>query len=155
MADPLATNAERPDMERSSGQSTSIFNFYWLIATIILVALSCFNFPQVTPTPQSLDSSWQAVLIYAHQMGLQFGHDIVFTYGPLGFLSIECFSPYTAVTRIFFEVVFGFGIATGLCLLAWRITWVWRLTLLGFFILVTATLHWDGDVTLGRRRSLR
>jgi hypothetical protein len=33
-----------------------------------------------------LDASWQLMLIHAHAAGLQFGRDIIFTWGPLGYL---------------------------------------------------------------------
>ena len=32
------------------------------------------------------DSSWKAGLVLAHNSGLRFGRDVVFTYGPLGFI---------------------------------------------------------------------
>jgi hypothetical protein len=35
---------------------------------------------------ENLDASWQMMLIHAHQTGLQFGRDIIFTWGPWGFL---------------------------------------------------------------------
>jgi hypothetical protein len=117
---------------------------WFLLATIALVAGACFHFPDGTFT-QILDSSWGAVLVYAREKGLQFGRDIVFTYGPLGFLAIHYFSPYAAVARIFFEIAFGLGIATGLCLLAWRLTLPWRIAMLAFFIFVATPYHLIGD----------
>lgn len=85
-----------------------------------------------------------AVLFYAREKGLQFGRDIVFTYGPLGFLSINCFSPDCATLRIFFEIAAGIGIATGLCLVAWRLALPWRIAVIGFFIFLSCPLHWGG-----------
>lgn len=117
----------------------------WLFVAIAFVSWSCWRFPQIAFNTQALDASWQAVLSYAHRTGMQFGSDVVFTYGPLGYLSNECFSPDTPVARLFFEVVFGVVIATGFCLLAWRIAWPWRLVLLAFFIFLASPLHWDGD----------
>ena len=117
----------------------------WLFVAIAIVSWSCWCFPEKPLHTRYVDPSWQAVLSYAGEMKMQFGHDIVFTYGPLGYLSGDCFSPYAPVTRLFFEVIFGVVIATGLCLLAWRITWPWRLVLLGFFIFLTTPLHWNGD----------
>jgi hypothetical protein len=117
----------------------------WLFAAIAIVSWSCWRFPQIAFNTRALDPSWEAALIYARKTGMQFGQDIVSTYGPLGYLSIECFSPYASVERLIFEVLFGVVIATGLCLLAWRIAWPWRVVMLGFFILVGSPLHWDGD----------
>ncbi|HZV34832.1 MAG TPA: hypothetical protein VFB72_09695 [Verrucomicrobiae bacterium] len=116
----------------------------WLVAAIAIVSLACFSFPQATFN-QTLDPSWASVLVYAHQKGLAFGRDIVCTYGPLGFLSIEFFSPFSPAMRTLFEILFGAGIATGICLLAWRMTLAWRLVLLAFFIFATSPLHWGGD----------
>src|SRR5690242_3412664 len=47
------------------------------------------------PSPR-LDASWQMGLHQAIQDGLRFGTDIVFTYGPLGFLSSP--TPYLGLT---------------------------------------------------------
>ena len=51
----------------------------------VLLMLSFVTFP--TPPPDNdVDSSLSGVLNYAHIHGIQFGPDLVFTYGPLGFL---------------------------------------------------------------------
>jgi hypothetical protein len=56
----------------------------------VLCALAIFLssfFVSGTSTPiGELDPSWQAVLEFATQKRLQFGSEIIFTYGPLGFL---------------------------------------------------------------------
>src|SRR4051794_13965709 len=88
---------------------------WWMLSVALFLALACFRFPHLSLTT-GLDPSWNAVLVYAHEQGLQFGKEIAFTYGPLGFLSIECFSPHTAFVRILFEVLLGGGVAAGLCL---------------------------------------
>ena len=38
---------------------------------------------------EGLDASWQAVLVYAHAQGWHFGSQVVFTWGPWGFLCSE------------------------------------------------------------------
>ncbi len=50
----------------------------------LLLALAAFTVPR--PPALELDASWRMVLGYAFAHGLQWGHDIVFTYGPLGFV---------------------------------------------------------------------
>jgi hypothetical protein len=40
-----------------------------------------------------LDSSWKQVLVHAYVNGWQWGHDIIFTYGPYGFLDTGLFHP--------------------------------------------------------------
>jgi hypothetical protein len=42
-----------------------------------------------------LDSGWAFALNAFHASGLQFGHDIIFTYGPLGFLEPRLYHPAT------------------------------------------------------------
>jgi hypothetical protein len=42
-----------------------------------------------------VDASWIAVLHYGHQHNFQFGSDVVFTYGPLGFALTGVFHPST------------------------------------------------------------
>src|SRR5256885_16343780 len=63
-------------------------------ATIIIMALlACLTFFTFPRQPYAIDDSLseKAVLNYAHEKGLQFGKDIVFTYGPLGFLTSRYF----------------------------------------------------------------
>jgi hypothetical protein len=53
----------------------------WALLAVLLL------FPKIDlyPAPDA-DSSWKAGLVLAHTTGLRFGRDVVFTYGPLGFL---------------------------------------------------------------------
>lgn len=50
-----------------------------------LVSLLVWKVGMATPGP-GLDASWNAGLAMATEHGLQFGREVVFTYGPLGFL---------------------------------------------------------------------
>lgn len=65
----------------------------YVIAFILALYMFCFPFisyPQLTdvgPTWLGLDVSWQMVLSYANEHDMVWGKDIVYTYGPLGFLS--------------------------------------------------------------------
>ncbi|HVH35435.1 MAG TPA: hypothetical protein VM847_15120, partial [Tahibacter sp.] len=64
----------------------------------------------------ALDGSWTAVLSWAFSQGAQFGDDIVFTYGPLGFLiPIANYHPQTYAlffaAQVFFGVVWAVLIA--------------------------------------------
>ena len=53
---------------------------------VILFALTAsFTFAPY-PGGTALDTSWQALLTYAHEQHLQYGKDMVFTYGPLSYL---------------------------------------------------------------------
>jgi hypothetical protein len=53
---------------------------------LVLVVLS-WPIPTIEPTP-GLDQSWVAGLYMATERGLDAGTDVVFTYGPLGFLGL-------------------------------------------------------------------
>jgi len=57
----------------------------WL-GCFCLVYVSSFLLSGVNPPALGLEQSWELVLEYAAEHHLQFGKDIVFTYGPLGFL---------------------------------------------------------------------
>jgi hypothetical protein len=56
------------------------------------MVVAVFTWPTfpLTPSP-GLDASWGAGLYMAAREGLVFGREIVFTYGPLGFLSVPSF----------------------------------------------------------------
>ncbi len=56
----------------------------WLLGAI--VALLGWGLSMNPPSP-GLDASWNAGLSISFEEGLQWGRDIVFTYGPLGFLN--------------------------------------------------------------------
>jgi hypothetical protein len=56
----------------------------------LVVALFTWPSFPLTPSP-GLDASWGAGLYMAAREGLVFGREIVFTYGPLGFLSVPSF----------------------------------------------------------------
>ena len=53
------------------------------VLTLIL-GLSLVGIPAAPDA--NLDASWQVMLIRAHDQGLQFGRDVIFTWGPWGFL---------------------------------------------------------------------
>jgi hypothetical protein len=94
------------------------------------------------------DTSWCAVLNYAHQHGLQFGTDLVFTYGPLGYLIAFYFSPNGAGMRMVADVALCWTVAAGLCLVAWRLRPVWRCLLVGVFVFVAANIPLRSDLVI-------
>ncbi|TAK97699.1 MAG: hypothetical protein EPO07_12840, partial [Verrucomicrobia bacterium] len=79
-----------------------------------LIWLSLLDFPSITLTPQ-LDHSWQGVLSYASERGLQFGRDVVFTYGPLGYLKNQVYASSGLAERLIWEIFFK-GILAALIL---------------------------------------
>ena len=53
------------------------------------LAVAILTWPIISIVPSTgVDPSWMAGLYMAHGEGLQYGRDIVFTYGPLGFLEV-------------------------------------------------------------------
>ncbi len=60
-----------------------------IVETVVMtacIALSLFSV--LGRADPRLDASWQVMLIHAHAEGLQFGRDIIFTWGPWGFLCV-------------------------------------------------------------------
>lgn len=60
----------------------------WGVLFLLLLA-GCFTFPN--PPSTGLDPSWRMALGYFYENGMQFGRDVVFTYGPLGFVMGKTF----------------------------------------------------------------
>ena len=65
--------------------------------------LGFVTFP-APPPDNSVDSSLSGVLSYAHQQGVQFGPELVFTYGPLGFLMFFYYAAHAAGLRMAVDV---------------------------------------------------
>ena len=61
----------------------------WSVVFTLLVIV-CLTFP-LMPSYE-LDPSWRMALGYFFEEGMQFGSDVVFTYGPLGFIMGKTFS---------------------------------------------------------------
>ena len=55
-----------------------------------LLAVGAFTFPLMPAA--DLDPSWRMALGYFYENGMQFGRDVIFTYGPLGFVMGKTFS---------------------------------------------------------------
>jgi hypothetical protein len=123
-----------------------------VVLPLLAAALVMLTFVTIPPAPMDLkvdaDTSLSAVLNYAQQQGLQFGTDLVCTYGPLGYLIFFYFSPNAAGIRMMVDVVFCFTVAAGLCLVAWRLRPVGRCLLLGAFMFVTANLQPRTDLVI-------
>ena len=73
----------------------------WLLG-IALSVIALVLFPPWVPSmPRAgLDPSWAAVLSHAYNKGWQFGNDIVFTFGPLGFVYSNLFNPQNYAVAI-------------------------------------------------------
>lgn len=111
-----------------------------LLLAVLLTGLlwpSLVSFPFKPET--SLDASWQLVLIHAHAQGWQFGRDLIFTWGPWGFLnSVFHFGGVSATPKLIWETAGKLLLAVGLVGLTFRLPW-WRQTL---FVAVCALVNW-------------
>lgn len=90
----------------------------WVFLAAGLVALFTWQVGMHAPGP-GLDPSWNAGLAMAAEQGLQFGREVVFSYGPLGFLH----SPYVFYGDLgVLAFLFSAAIHLGFCLaLVWAL----------------------------------
>ena len=109
--------------------------------------LAFLTFP-AAPPDNSVDSSLSGVLSYAHQQGIQFGPDLVFTYGPLGFLMFFYYSAHAAGLRMAVDVALCLVTAVGLCVLAWRLRPLRRWSLLILFFWIAPNVPSRGDLVI-------
>ncbi len=86
-----------------------------------------------------LDASWQQMLIHAHVQGLQFGRDVIFTWGPWGFLCNGYHMGSAAAWPILaWETLGQLGIACALWVLTRGVSPGRRWVFLGVFL----AFHW-------------
>ena len=112
----------------------------------VAIFLSSF-FISGTSTPiGELDPSWQAVLEFATQKRLQFGSEIIFTYGPLGFL----FQPYGfgmfPLLRDIFALTFSGVVAFAALNLALRIRGIAKFLFLFWLLLFPLSMSGWGEL---------
>ncbi len=92
-----------------------------LVSKVLLGLFVWVSFTKLPATPGRYDSpqSWEAVLSFAVDRHLQWGRDIVFTYGPLGFLNSDHYWG-----EFFWPILlwsFGFGLLwTWIFLRSWK-----------------------------------
>jgi lysophospholipase L1-like esterase len=118
-----------------------------LLLTALGLTLSFVTFPSAPPD-NSVDSSLSGVLSYAHQRGIQFGPELVFTYGPLGFLMFFYYSAHAAGLRMVVDFALCLVTSVGLCLVAWRLRPLWRWLLLALFFCVVPNVPTRGDLVI-------
>jgi hypothetical protein len=104
----------------------------WSVLYLVLVA-ACFNFPLMPGS--GLDPSWRMALGYFFDRGLQFGKDVVFTYGPLGFIMSKTFSGIQFWSLIAGQLTLAIISATVIIRQGSRLTGSPRLLYFGFFLL--------------------
>jgi hypothetical protein len=120
-------------------------------ATDITRALLAASFITLLTVPIPLqqagtgvEASWSSVLNYAHQKGWQFGTDIVYTYGPLGFLASPYYSSNSVALQMAAKTALSFVVAVGVCLVAWQLRLLWKWLLLCLYAFFSASIHAEG-----------
>ncbi len=115
---------------------------FWLTSALILLLLLVFYVlpppPRLDLSEGSLDQSWQATLVDQFLRHAQCGTDLVFTYGPWGFLAEPRGNPAIYPWLAFGRLVLALGVSAGAAFLAllrirrcsWRCLWLlWLLAL--------------------------
>ncbi len=106
-------------------------------ACFTLVSVSAFFLSGTQPPPLELDPSWHVALEYAAAHHLQFGTQIVFTFGPLGFLSARTSLGHLVGARIAFALFWSAIVALAATAMAKRLTgWV-RYAFLAWLVVFT------------------
>jgi hypothetical protein len=108
----------------------------WGVVFILLV-VGAFNFPLMPGT--DLDPSWRMALGYFFERGMQFGHDVVFTYGPLGFVMGKTFSGLQFGGLIAGQLILAVISAIVIAILGSRLRGSQRVIYFTFFILFGIT----------------
>lgn len=117
-------------MKGLHGRATAIWGPLFMVFFVSAWFLSGRSYPTL-----DIDHSWQAVLEYAAVHDLRFGREIIFTYGPLGYLSTEVSQGHLLAQRIAFSLVWSGCVAASAVFLARRITVVPRLLFAAWFLI--------------------
>jgi len=112
---------------------------YSRLATFVVVYISSFflngtSAPVVNSQVGSVDVSWQLVLEYAARLNLQFGQDIIFTFGPLGFLYSDISLGYLLWQRIVFALFWAGLVSWFATEVTFRLEGISRYLFLGWFL---------------------
>lgn len=110
-----------------------------------MVTVAFVRVPQRALGPD-VDSSWCAVLDYAQQHGLQFGRDVDFTYGPLGYLVMPGRPVRLVTAQLVVTLALGCAVTLGICLLSRRWGGSSRILLMAGYIWLTANMHAGADL---------
>ena len=111
-----------------------------IVLGLPLLWLDLLQPPIITLVP-NLESSWYAALTHFSAQGLQFGRDVIFTYGPFGHLASPVYTGELFAVRVTWELVSKviFVVILGLTLI--RLPILWRLL---FFFFVLLFIRADG-----------
>jgi hypothetical protein len=111
-----------------------------LVAATAVIWFALIDVPQ--PPDGSLDGSWQAVMMESHAQHWQFGKEVIFTFGPWGFLAAHFVPPGFLATKWIWEICSKLALAVAFVALSRRLAGPRR----GLFLVclpVFATLFTD------------
>jgi hypothetical protein len=130
--DAFASPSIRPDGPLRGGLRAA--------GTVLLGAALGLSLVRFSGAPNtSLDASWQLMLVHAHSIGLQFGRDVVFTWGPWGFLcNMYHFGSTGAVPILAWQTAGQFLVAFSLVALTRGLV-LWRRIA---FVALIGAFHW-------------
>lgn len=114
----------------------------WL-GCFCLVFVSSFLLGGLHPPALRLDPSWETVVEYAVSHHFQFGRDIVFNYGPLGFLFLDTSQGHLLVARAVFALLLSALVAVSAIGLARRMLGWGRYAFLGWFVVFPLSYNLD------------
>jgi hypothetical protein len=90
------------------------------VIAVLVLWLLFVDFP--APPQTWLDASWHAVLVDAKVQGRQFGTEIAFTYGPLGYLNSHFYLPQAIAPKLLWETAGRLALLAGIVALAFRLS---------------------------------
>jgi len=97
--------------EISRLKALRILRILLLAAAAAVIWLALIDIPQ--PTDASLDGAWQSVMYEAHAHHWQFGKQVIFTFGPWGFLTAHFVPPAGMMVRAVWEIAAKLALALG------------------------------------------
>ncbi len=116
-------------------KSQTLFDKYKSQLVAFILSLYCLPYAFTTPISATFDGAWYRGINFCIENKLIFGHDFVFTYGPLGFLSTRVGLNINNAVFYLFDLLLLVGFFHLIRqLLADRKGWVWPVLL--FFALV-------------------
>ncbi len=96
-----------------------------VLPAFCLLWLDLFSLP-LAPVGPALDFSWCGSLLHFSALGLQFGKDVIFTYGPLGYLTAFIYTGELFTARVTWEFASKTAFAAILCGTMMRLPRLWR-----------------------------
>jgi hypothetical protein len=106
------------------------------IPLFLVLWLVLLRLPDAAPSP-NLDASWASALSYFADQHMQFGKDVIFTYGPLGYLYSPYYSGHLIKNRIILELV-----AKAVIVILLLVVTQCAGKILGFLFLLNIFLFW-------------